>query len=340
MVSDQRTARELAAMEDLEQQVLDEEENILAPCEPGQFRVFRRIATNPENHLAISFSGGGVPGLVGNCALLGILEELDIIGHVKETWGTSAGSIVAAALATEVGRDEVYRLIERVGKAGPVDVPKWDLIKGVLGFIFRRRIPEGFVRGKGFHDTISDGMKVRTFEEATIPLRIITCTDDGNAQKVIHRKGDILQAIMASMCLPGIMYPVKDWKGKPFGYFDGGVVENTPLVSIIDDHLRDGRSTQLVVVCTRFSSPAKIKKPQGFMARFLNVLYHFQDMAWRYQKQTADQAANCKYLIVNPHVEVGKMLEFEHIHFDYLLSRKMFKQQLSNAGVAGRFGAG
>ena len=82
-MSDQLSARELAAVDDLEQQILAEEESIVAPCEPGHFRAFTRLVTNPDNHVAVSFSGGGVPGLIGNCALLGILEELDMPSHIK-----------------------------------------------------------------------------------------------------------------------------------------------------------------------------------------------------------------------------------------------------------------
>jgi NTE family protein len=338
-MSDQLSARELAALDDLEQQVLAEEESITAPCEPGHFRAFTRLATNPDNHMAVSFSGGGVPGLVGNCALLGILEELGMLEHVKEVWGVSAGSIVAAAMATGVDRSNVYKLIQSMDRPGGVDVSKWQIVKDLFRFLFRRQLPDGFVRGNVFREVISSGMKARTFEEAVIPLRIITCTDDGHAEKVIHRQGDILSAIMASMCLPGIMRPMPDWRGKVSGFFDGGVVENTPLVSVIDDHLREGRPTKLFVICTRFTSVAKIKRPTNFATRFMNVLYHFQDAVWHHHQQIANQAANCKYVVLNPHVLRGSMLDFASIRFDYLLSRKLFKQQLSNAGLAGRFGA-
>ena len=338
-MSDQLSARELAALDDLEQQVLDEEEEILAPCEAGHFRVFKRLATNPDNHMVISFSGGGVPGLVGNCALMGILEELDLVSHVKEVWGVSAGSIVAAALATGVDRNDVFALIKSMDRPDALDVSKWGLIKDMFRFLFHRKLPMGFVKGKVFSETIESGMKVKTFEEATIPLRIITCTDDGRAEKVIHRRGEILPAIMASMCLPGIMCPIPDWRGKVSGFFDGGVVENTPLVSVIDDHLREGRTTKLFVICTRFSSPARVKRPTNFATRFMNVLHHFQDVVWQHHQSVADGTENCKYVVLNPHVERGSLLNFEHLRFDYLVSRKLFKQQLSNAGLAGRFGA-
>ncbi|MHC4563332.1 MAG: patatin-like phospholipase family protein [Planctomycetota bacterium] len=338
-MSDQLSARQLAATDDLVQQTFAEKDKILAPCGPGRFRVFKRMAANPDNHMAVSFSGGGVPSLVGNCALLGILEELDVIPNVKEVWGVSAGSIVAGALATGVPRDEVYRLIESMDRPGGLDVSKWRLIKSVFRFLIRRELPEGFVQGNVFREVIHAGMKVETFEEAAIPLRIITCTDDGRAEKVIHRQGDILPAIMASMCLPGIMCPMPDWRGKVTGYFDGGIVENTPLVSVIDDHLREGRTTKLFVVCTRFTGAAKIKRPTNFATRFMNVLYHFQDTVWHHHQLVADQTPNCKYVVLNPHVQRGSLLNFEHLEYDYLIARKMFKQQLSNAGLAGRFGA-
>ena len=65
----------------------------------------------------------------------------------------------------------------------------------------------------------------------------------------------------------------------------------------------------------------------------------FQDVVWQHHQSVADGTENCKYVVLNPHVERGSLLNFEHLRFDYLVSRKLFKQQLSNAGLAGRFGA-
>ncbi len=333
-------AHELAKVEHLQEQILAEAESIEAPCSSRQFRVFMRMATNPENHLAVGFSGGGVPAIAGNAALLGILEELDLHDHIKEVWGTSAGGIVGAALAVGTTSQEVMDLIEYGrGKKGVIDVPKWWLVKQVFGFLFGRGLPQGFVRGKLFDEIFGMGLKVETFEEAEIPLRLIACTDDGNLQKVIHRKGPILPAMRASMCIPGLMTPRPDLNGKDYGYYDGGLVENTPLVSVIDEHVRLGRQSNLLVLCTRFQSAARTTRPKNFGERILNSYQHLQDISWTYQQEKADRVEGCKSIIVNPHILWGSMLDFSMGRINYLICRKQFKEQLSNAGLASRFGA-
>ena len=333
-------AHELAKVEGLREQILAEADAIEAPCNPKQFRVFMRMATNPDNHVALGFSGGGVPGIAGNAALLSIIEDLDLKPHIKEVWGTSAGGIVGAALAVGTTSQEVLDLVEMGnGRKGVLDVPKWWLIRKLVGFLFKRPLPQGFVRGAFFDEIFRKGLKVDTFEEADIPLRLIACTDDGLLQKVIHRKGPILKAVQASMCLPGLMVPRPDWNGKDFGYYDGGLVENTPLVSVIDEHIRLGRKSDLLVLCTRFQSSARTHRPANCVDRILNSYQHLQDISWTYQQKQADEVAGCKHIIVNPHIIWGGMMDFTMGRANYLICRKQFKEQLSNAGLASRFGA-
>ena len=336
-----RDAHELAKVTDLEAQVLDEADAIEAPCSERQFRVFMRMVTNPDNHLAIGFSGGGVPGIAGNAALLSIMEDLNVGPHIKEVWGTSAGGIVGAGMAVGTNSQEVMELVETGnGRKGVIDVPKWWLIRKLFNVIFRHgELPQGFVRGAFFDEIFRKGLKLETFEEALIPLRLIACTDDGNLQKVIHRKGLILPAVHASMCIPGLMVPRPDWNGREFGYYDGGLVENTPLVSIIDEHVRLGRESKLLVLCTRFQSSARTHRPKNCVDRILNSYQHLQDVSWTAQQLQADAAEGCKHIIVNPHIIWGGMMDFSKARVNYLICRKQFKEQLSNAGLAARFGA-
>lgn len=320
---------------ELEQQ----REAIEAPCEPGQYRILRRMVSNPQNHFAVGFGGGSVHGLAGNCALAAILNELELRPHVQEVWGTSAGAVIGGAYAGGTAVEELLEIIEGLQHGG-IDVPKWEIfVKGFFRGLFQKKLPEGLVLGRRFSQAIRRGQRVENIEQCEIPLRIITSTDDGHARKVIHRQGPLNEAICASMCLPGMFFPVQDWNGEPYGYFDGGVVEKTPLVSIIEDYFREARSAQLVVLCTHFDSSARVTKPVGFLPRFVSVISQLEDALWARQLDQAKETPNCKFMVLNPRIPLGGMLDFALVRLMYLWARRVFKEQLSNAHLAARFDA-
>ncbi len=322
------------------EEIMAQQKEIEAPCIASRYRVLKRIAANPDNYLAVGFGGGSVPGLAGNIAFAGLLSELELRPHIKEVWGTSAGSIVGGSWCTGAPVTHMLELLETLNSQGAVDFAKWEvLVLGLLRLLLFKRMPEGLIRGNRFRAAIRDSLLVERFEDCDLPFRAIACTDDGRAEKVIFRSGPLEQAIIASMCLPGIMFPTRDWDGKPFGYFDGGVVEKTPLASIIEEHIRHARKKQLVILCTHFSDSGRSTRPTGFIQRLLSTIYRMEDVVWEYQALKAREAENCKFLVLNPHTKEGGPFDFSVAKFNYLWARKMFKEQLSNAQLAIRFGA-
>lgn len=320
--------------------LLAQQEAIEAPCNPSQYRVLKRIAANPDNHLAIGFGAGSSPGLAGNLALAGLLSELGLRPYIQEVWGVSAGAIIGGAWCSGASVDRMLVGLEELDRKGAIDFARWEiLVVGLLRLLLLKRFPEGLVRGRKFREAITRSLQVQTFEECTLPFRVIACTDDGLARKVVFRNGPLLNAIMASMCIPGVVFPVQDWNGGQHGYFDGAVVEKTPLTSIIEEHHREGRTQRLVVICTHFSDSGRILKPVGFIQRMLNAMHRLEDQAWEHQAMKAVDASNCKFLVLNPHMKEGGAFDFSTIRFNYLWARKMFKEQLSNAKLATRFEA-
>jgi predicted acylesterase/phospholipase RssA len=328
------------AREEYCQQIMAEREAIEAPCNPSHYRILARIASNPDNHLAIGFGAGSAPGLAGNIALSGLLTELGIRPYVKEIWGASAGAIVGGAWSTGASVEHMLMLVDELDRKGAVDFARWEVLcVGLVRLMLFKQLPDGLVRGRRIRNAMKRALRVERFEDCEIPFRVIACTDDGYVQKVIFRKGPLLHAILASMCIPGILLPVPDWDTRPYGYFDGSVVEKTPLSSIIEEHHREGRKQQLVVICTHFSDSGHIERPVGFLQRFSNAINHLEDEVWEYQALKAREASNCKFVILNPHMKVGRPFDFSMVPFNYLWARKMFKQQLSNAKLATRFDA-
>lgn len=311
-----------------------------SPCDPAEYRVLRRLVENEENYLAVSFGGGSVPALAGNAAFAGILDELGVRPHVREIWGTSAGAIVGAAWANGCNKEKMLEVLLSLNYPGVVDFLRWDaIVKGLFGYLIKKRLPDGFVGARNFREGLESGITARTFEELEVPFKALACTDDGLSRKVIFSKGPLIEALMASMCLPGIMHPVDDWNGDTCGYMDGGVVEKTPLLSIMEDHARQLRSSPLLVLCTHYTYVRQPGRVQGFLMRFLNSYMHLMDEVWESQRTKAIATPNCKIVILDPHLTKNGEFTFDLILEHYLRARQQFKTQLSNAGLAVRFHA-
>jgi len=71
---------------------------------------------------------------------------------------------------------------------------------------------------------------IRTFEELEIPLTTVA-TDIINNKKIESNKGDIINAIKASIAIPGVLTPTYIDENL---CVDGGLIDPVPLQSIVD----------------------------------------------------------------------------------------------------------
>ncbi len=106
-----------------------------------------------------------------------------------------------------------------------------------MAFQFRRKyfvditVPKmGFVKGEKAKNVIRMLVKQKMLEELQ-PSVSVVATDLKKGEKVVFTKGDIAQAVRASIAIPGILVPEKIG-GRLF--VDGGVVDRVP-VSVVKD---------------------------------------------------------------------------------------------------------
>lgn len=161
-----------------------------------------------KRKLGLALGGGGARGL----AHLGVIKHLNEIQlPISAISGTSAGAIVASLLAYEIPYETI---VEHVRKLKPTE---W------TSFRFR---------GLGlFHNEPLREMLVKllpenaTIEGSKIPLAL-KVTDLISGKGLDLYQGDLIEAVMASSCVPGIYTPV------PLGdklLVDGALVENVPV---------------------------------------------------------------------------------------------------------------
>ncbi len=127
--------------------------------------------------------------------------------------GTSIGAIIGAYYALYEDVDDLISKIKSMRKADllmlvDLNTPKISLIKGIK---IKKFLKENFFKDKTFKDT-------------KIPLTICA-TDISHKKAVYFEKGKIIDAVMASVSIPGIFPP---YKINNAYFIDGGVLHPIP----------------------------------------------------------------------------------------------------------------
>ena len=100
-----------------------------------------------------------------------------------------------------------------------------------IEFIELPRDRSGLLSVDKFLANLSNELKVKSFEELDIPLMVVA-SDFWHREPVIFREGPLLDAIHASMALPGIFSPVVQDSRV---LIDGGAVNPLPFDLLFDD---------------------------------------------------------------------------------------------------------
>lgn len=173
----------------------------------------------------IALGGGGVRGLA-HLPILRVLDDLEI--RPAYIAGTSMGAIVGALYASGLSAAEIE---ERVRQH---IILKDDNLKSLLKKSkhlltwIKAFSPDfsssGMVTADGVFKHLFSELQDLKFSKLQIPFSAIAC-DYWSGEEVIQSEGDVLQAVQASMAVPGVFAP-EQVDGRYL--IDGGVVNNLP----------------------------------------------------------------------------------------------------------------
>ncbi len=181
------------------------------PSDPGAGRLARRVVGRA---LGVVLSGGGARGF----AHIGALAELETEGiEVDRYGGCSMGSFIAAMAAAGWSarniRDRCHEELVRRSPFNDYTIPRVALIRSrKAGRMFDRLFGE------------------LTIEELAKPLFTVSA-DLLSSRLVVHRRGSLIEAVGASMSIPGLAPPLPR-SGRLL--VDGGVLNNLPVDAMAD----------------------------------------------------------------------------------------------------------
>ncbi len=172
--------------------------------------------------MALAHHKGGFPAKIGlalgsgsarGWAHIGVIRALQEAGiSVDFVAGTSIGALVGAVFVSgglDALEDEARRL-------------RWSRVMSFLDIIFPR---SGLIDGKKVVDALGDHVPDRDIEDLPAPFGAVA-TDLSSGHELDIRSGNVIDAIRASISIPGIFTPV--CKGDQV-LVDGGLVNPVPV---------------------------------------------------------------------------------------------------------------
>ncbi|OHD65559.1 MAG: hypothetical protein A2176_03155 [Spirochaetes bacterium RBG_13_51_14] len=166
-----------------------------------------------KRNVGLALGSGGAKGLA-HIAVMEYLESLGIPIHLIA--GSSIGAVIGA--------------LHCMGKLGAFkeDILKLSL-RDLLTLIDPVMPRSGLIHGKGFIRFMERYIpRNALIEDLAIPLAVIA-TDYVNGTPVVFRTGSILEALRASVSIPGVLVPVRY---RDTLLVDGGVANPLPINTV------------------------------------------------------------------------------------------------------------
>lgn len=167
------------------------------------------MATRKKVGLALS--GGAARGF----AHLGVVRALAAHGiPIDYIAGTSAGSIVGAALASGLSINQIVTIGKKLS---------WYKVSGIPYSV------KGLLSNAPMGEILAESLPCQKFEELPIPFAAVACSLETGRKVVFRDHGDLITAIRASCAIPGVFVPV-EYEGQ--NLIDGGVVALVPTKEV------------------------------------------------------------------------------------------------------------
>ncbi len=183
--------------------------------------------------LGLAFGAGGAKGLIH----IGVLKAL----HKHKIYpdyiaGTSMGSVIGAVYAIGHLPEEIAELAKTTDWKSIVDftMPKHGLIRGQLAMQRIRRLTHN-----------------KDFSELNVPLKVIAY-DLSKKRRVVFSKGNVAEAVRASISIPGIFPP---FRIDGSYYVDGAVAAPTPFETVKE------MGAEVVIAVDLYTKEKKISGP-------------------------------------------------------------------------------
>jgi len=206
-------------------------------------------------------------GAARGFAHVGVIKALEAQGIRPDlVVGSSAGSVIAALLASGATGNDLNRLALNLDEATIAD---WGLpFAGRFG---------GLIKGDALQNMVNREVQNKTIEQMRIPLGIVA-TDLQSGKGVLFRSGNTGQAVRASCSVPGVFQPTVIGNKE---YVDGGLVAPVPV-----SYARQMGAT--IVIAVNISSEPAHQDASGTFGILQHTIAIMQSSINQFELKSAD----------------------------------------------------
>ncbi|HEY3399456.1 MAG TPA: patatin-like phospholipase family protein [Geothrix sp.] len=298
------------------------------------FRFAPRVVIPGMPRVGLALSGGGARGL----AHIGVVQRLEEVGFPLDSiTGTSAGALVGALYASGFSGREIEELFRRLDLTRAFLEPLLRNPGETLGEQENRESTFMSIERKNGQVSLAQGLRSglevqRTlrsllargayfsggdFDRLQRPLRVLA-TNLETGQGRVFGKGDLVEAVRASMAVPGGFRPVMI-EGQQ--YVDGALVENLPVFTAKEAFHPD------VVLAVDISSPLERRQATSIFSvatRSLDLVV---------ERRQWESRAGADFLI-RPDIRDAPFLEYGSLAPSLVLQgRQAFDARLEELGA-------
>ena len=274
------------------------------------FRFTPRVTIPGMPRVAVALSGGGARGL----AHIGVLQRFEEVGFpLDSVTGTSAGALVGSLYASGFSAKEIEDLFNRLDLTRAFLEPLWrnpgetlgeqenrnDTFLSIERHQGRLSLAQGLRSGVEIQHTLQ-GLLARgayfsggDFDRLQRPLRILA-TNLETGQGRVFGRGDLVEAVRASMSIPGAFRPVII-DGQQ--YVDGALVENIPVSTAREAFRPD------LVIAVDTSSPLEHRPATNI----LSVASRSLDLVVERRQWESRKAAD---FVISPDIRNANFMEY------------------------------
>ena len=206
-------------------------------------------------------------GAARGFAHVGVIKALEAQGIRPDlVVGSSAGSVIAALLASGATGNDLNRLALNLDEATIAD---WGLpFAGRFG---------GLIKGDALQNMVNREVQNKMIEQMRIPLGIVA-TDLQSGKGVLFRSGNTGQAVRASCSVPGVFQPTVIGNKE---YVDGGLVAPVPV-----SYARQMGAT--IVIAVNISSEPAHQDASGTFGILQHTIAIMQSSINQFELKSAD----------------------------------------------------
>lgn len=221
---------------------------------PGNVEDIRRVARWIRGRsIGLVLSGGGARGFAHVGVLRALFEAKVPIDLVA---GTSIGAVIGAAVAMQWDIDEI---VARIRDAFVVDPP---LVDYTIPFV-------ALTRGLKTERALARHFMGVNIEELRIPFFCVS-TDLSAGEPIVHRTGQLVTALRASVAIPGLLPPVLLDNSV---LVDGAMIDNLPVGCMA----RLGRAGKILAIDVGDDLAFVAPEKRGWASRWVRGLFGVPD---------------------------------------------------------------